>query len=302
MVKRSEIKLIDKAIKAFYEGDITAEEFVEYHWHDSWGALLTHVEEKGYGLINGKIPKSLNNPDKKKEFEAALEAYNASKQRKSQPQGQSTSNPSWNRLTQGTYIRSNVRGFYKGTIPTKRFIECYGGTWDELLQQIVKDKKFNSKEDIPNEFLSRQKEFENALIEYMENEYCKMTSIVVDQQRKKPTAEDVNKAIEYLQQRGESLGKLRIGEVIRLYLRGEIQIPNEDEKLEQDSNELDKMKKRAEELKAMLEQGDSTLTELEKIAGELKYITGEIDEITMRIEGKLSNKPKGELENNTPEI
>lgn len=99
-----------------------------------------------------------------------------------------------------------------------------------MLEGLVTVRKFESKEAIPGAFKARKEEFEKAVIKSFGKDYCEMTQIPVNGRYVHPTELDVEKTIKYLQKNNIELGKSIISQTLKKYLKGEIQLDQEEEK------------------------------------------------------------------------
>lgn len=297
---------LDRAIKAFYTGEMSTITFVKEYWSDSWEALITYVSQSGFNMRNGKLPQALL--DKKEEFEATLV-----KLPKSMPKQETTKEPSWYvPWKKSENLNNNARKFYNGKMNIQDFLQGYAGTWDEMIDTVVAVGKLKSREEIPEEFLAKKAEFEENIIKYFENEYCKMTQILVNGKYVHPTIEDVHKAIVFLRQSGMGLGKSTVGQAVTKYLRGEIEVQQVLEKesqvevhqedtldlrpMREQRNKCQMLETRLKQMKGNLENKRTRLQEVQKLLGQhdmeiakIQEIAAEILEIAQQIEEEQKN-------------
>ena len=105
--------------------------------------------------------------------------------------------------------------------------------------------------------------YKNAspITEYLDNQneenYLKHTTLLVDGKEIKPTSEDVDKVIEYLNQNEIYVCKHTVESTVRQYLKGEIVLLNNEEK-------QIKLQKKEEE-KKKLEKEEEKIDELERL-------------------------------------
>lgn len=293
--EKKELAELDRAIKAFYTGEISTEEFLEKYWHDSWDSLITYVEQSGFNMRNGKIPQALIN--KKEQYEqGAVEYYRkyyiymsfeignkyfasidkqdietcikylvetgqfSSKSMdetirqylggkipeiqempisKSIPKKDVPVVPDWYiPWKKGPHVNRNVRQYYNGQISTQTFVQRFGGTWEEFLDLLVEVGKVASKNDILQKVLDKKEQFETEVIKYFGDEYCEMTQISVNGHHIHPTIEDIGEAIKFMRQNGIGIGKSTVTQTLTKYLRGEIEVQQEPEELNDSQGEI----------------------------------------------------------------
>lgn len=194
-------------------------------------------------------------------------------------------------------ITAQIKKFYEGKIDSREFVKYYGDTWDELIELLNRMKKIDSPESIPQEFLDKKVEFEQALYEYFENEYCQTTKISVDGGKIiSPTIQDVYTAIGYIKQNGLGMGRKAIRSTIAQQIREKNQKSEQDTisltpmreksaqckglalRLQQMEEHLKELKLRLQGLKAVLEKKDADISQIRVIAEQMSKIAQEIEE------------------------
>lgn len=281
--RKEEPTELDRAIKAWYSGEMGCKHFIENYWQDNWDDLIQHVQLSGFNLRNGKIPQALL--DKEKEFiegiidyylytpismEIGEQYYEKIEQQdihasliywaqtgctkpikeiisqymsgeipeitkpplsKGEPKKEKPKVPEWYvPYKKGQFLNKTIRGYYNQEISVEKFLEGFSGTWEDVLEGLVTVRKFESKEAIPGAFKARKEEFEKAVIKSFGKDYCEMTQIPVNGRYVHPTELDVEKTIKYLQKNNIELGKSIISQTLKKYLKGEIQLDQEEEK------------------------------------------------------------------------
>lgn len=131
----------------------------------------------------------------------------------------------------GPYVNGNVRQYYNGQLSTQNFVKRFGGTWEEFLDTLVEVGKVKSKDDISQKVLDKKEQFETEVIKYFGDEYCEMTQISVNGHHIHPTIEDIDEAIKFMRQNGIGIGKNTVTQTLTKYLRGEIEVQQEPENL-----------------------------------------------------------------------
>ena len=141
-----------------------------------------------------------------------------------------------------------------GKLSIEEYIKITKINLDELIKFA---KKANMQRNVIVSLYRQKAKYDRLIIPKKKENYLKHTTLLVDGKEIKPTSEDVDKVIEYLNQNKVYVCKHTVESTVRQYLKGEIVLQNNEEK-------QIKLQKKEEE-KKKLEKEEEKIDELERL-------------------------------------
>lgn len=114
------------------------------------------------------------------------------------------------------------------------YVKCSKTSIDDL---IIFAKKENMDADVIKGLYKYVKPYKSYKKHFEKTEYLKSTILIINGQEVKPTEEDVDKCVEYLQVNGSLICEKTVKDTVRGYLKGEIDITIKETDLEEQIEE-----------------------------------------------------------------
>ena len=98
---------------------------------------------------------------------------------------------------------------------------------------------------------------------FSKQEYLSSTTLIINDKEVKPTEQDVDMCIEYLKAHGSLVCDKTVRDTIRMYLKGEIDITQRSEVIEEDARtQLETLEEEQKDLQACLERVEQLESEV----------------------------------------
>lgn len=131
-------------------------------------------------------------------------------------------------------LKGKAEKLGKGEMSLEDYIKCSKTSIDDL---IIFAKKENMDADVIKGLYKYVKPYKSYKKPFAKVDYLKSTILIINGQEVKPTEEDVDKCVEYLQVNGSLICEKTVKDTVRGYLKGEIDITIKETDLEEQIEE-----------------------------------------------------------------
>ena len=166
-------------------------------------------------------------------------------------------------------LKGKAEKLGKGEMTLEDYVKCSKTSIDDL---IIFAKKENMNADVIRGLYKHKKLYATYKKPFAKADYLKSITLIINGQEVKPTEEDVDKCVEYLQVKGSLICDKTVRDTVRGYLKGEINITIKEAELEEQIEENKKIiseneQKISDELVGVLiEQQDKIKSQQTEIA------------------------------------